>query len=378
MLRHPGLSLLLLLTGKLPNALLDNQNGRAVLNIRHNLKGMTLVEILVALAIVVILFAAAAPNFSDWIQNTKVHTSAESILNGITIAKNEAVHRNTTSQFVSCGGTSWDVVAASAAASAVVCSSSTAAPSWENVQSRSGQDGSSNTLIDPANVSVSFNGLGRQASTANLFTGSAVAATNFDINIGTNGLSCFCPAGSCGYPISIPSLKHQQTALLTHLNIVRWTDTHVRPGTSRRYSPRMLTMKTQPKLANSQKGVMLLEALIAILIFSMGILAIVGLQASSIKLASDAKYRSDASLLANRLIGQMWLANSAAEFLRQVSTTGGTSYAAWAASVASSIPTCRCFQSCCHDHSVQHLWCDPCKRHVKQQCLDRCLLGGSR
>jgi type IV pilus assembly protein PilV len=52
---------------------------------------------------------------------------------------------------------------------------------------------------------------------------------------------------------------------------------------------------------------MLLEALIAILIFSLGILSLVALQATSIQLTSDAKYRTDATLLANRLIGQMWV-----------------------------------------------------------------------
>ncbi len=88
-----------------------------MLNIRHNLRGMTLVEIMVALVIVVILFAAAAPSFSDWIQNTKIRTAAESVLNGLAIAKTEAVHRNTITQFVSCGtDSSWDVMAASAAA----------------------------------------------------------------------------------------------------------------------------------------------------------------------------------------------------------------------------------------------------------------------
>lgn len=52
---------------------------------------------------------------------------------------------------------------------------------------------------------------------------------------------------------------------------------------------------------------MLLEALIAILIFSMGILAIVGLQAASIKNSADAKYRTDASFLTNQVISQMWV-----------------------------------------------------------------------
>lgn len=52
---------------------------------------------------------------------------------------------------------------------------------------------------------------------------------------------------------------------------------------------------------------LLLEALIGILIFSMGILAVVGLVANAVSNVSDAKYRTDASLLANRIIGEMWV-----------------------------------------------------------------------
>lgn len=87
-----------------------------------------------------------------------------------------------------------------------------------------------------------------------------------------------------------------------------------------------------------QHGVMLLEALISILIFSIGILAIVALQANSIKLATDSKYRADANLLANRLIGEMWLAHTDAGFTTAFST-GGASYVAWASDVASTLPT---------------------------------------
>lgn len=56
-----------------------------------------------------------------------------------------------------------------------------------------------------------------------------------------------------------------------------------------------------------QQGVVLLESLIAILIFSLGVLGIVGLQASMIKSTSDAKYRSDAAYIAQQRIGQMWV-----------------------------------------------------------------------
>jgi type IV pilus assembly protein PilV len=56
-----------------------------------------------------------------------------------------------------------------------------------------------------------------------------------------------------------------------------------------------------------QRGATLLEALIGILIFSVGILALVGMQALAIRHMSDARYRSDASFLANEIIGRMWV-----------------------------------------------------------------------
>lgn len=59
-----------------------------------------------------------------------------------------------------------------------------------------------------------------------------------------------------------------------------------------------------------QQGSVLLEALIAVLIFSMGIIALMGLQAVSIKNSVDAKYRADAAYLANQIIGQMWVDRS--------------------------------------------------------------------
>lgn len=85
-----------------------------------------------------------------------------------------------------------------------------------------------------------------------------------------------------------------------------------------------------------QSGSMILEALISILIFSMGILAIIGLQAASVTASTDAKYRTEASLLANQLIGQMWVSNRTSTVLQNYSTT--QDYANWLATVASRLP----------------------------------------
>lgn len=59
-------------------------------------------------------------------------------------------------------------------------------------------------------------------------------------------------------------------------------------------------------MRNQQSGVMLLEALIAILIFSLGILGVVSLQATALSVSRDAQYRADAALLANELVGLMF------------------------------------------------------------------------
>lgn len=61
--------------------------------------------------------------------------------------------------------------------------------------------------------------------------------------------------------------------------------------------------------AGRQGGVMLLEALIGILIFTVGILGLIGLQAASINAVSDAKYRADAAFLSNQILSQMWADN---------------------------------------------------------------------
>jgi len=70
-------------------------------------------------------------------------------------------------------------------------------------------------------------------------------------------------------------------------------------------------MNTPPvRATKAQQGVVLLEALIAILIFSLGVLGLVGLQATMIKSTSEAKFRSEASFIAQQKIGQMWVDRS--------------------------------------------------------------------
>jgi type IV pilus assembly protein PilV len=57
----------------------------------------------------------------------------------------------------------------------------------------------------------------------------------------------------------------------------------------------------------SRRGFALIEALIALLIFSLGALGLLGLQVSMMRATSGAKYRADAAYLANDLVGTMWV-----------------------------------------------------------------------
>jgi type IV pilus assembly protein PilV len=91
----------------------------------------------------------------------------------------------------------------------------------------------------------------------------------------------------------------------------------------------------KPTGLHYESGSVILEALIGILIFSFGILALIGLQAASIKHSTEAQYRTEAALYANELIGQMWISNKTSLATDFGSTAGGATcaggakYLAW-------------------------------------------------
>lgn len=57
--------------------------------------------------------------------------------------------------------------------------------------------------------------------------------------------------------------------------------------------------------ARPQRGVMLLEALIGVALFSIGILAVIAMQAAAVREVGQSKMRADASYLADRVIGDL-------------------------------------------------------------------------
>ncbi len=89
---------------------------------------------------------------------------------------------------------------------------------------------------------------------------------------------------------------------------------------------------------------MLLEVLVAILIFALGVLGLVGLQANAIELSGQAKYRADATLLANDLIGRMWVSDrSFAALNANFSSGAGPEYVAFKARAEAALPGAQAF-----------------------------------
>ena len=86
-----------------------------------------------------------------------------------------------------------------------------------------------------------------------------------------------------------------------------------------------------------QGGSALMEALVAILIFSFGVLGIIGILAASIRATNDARYRAEAANLANGVVGDMW-ATAAADLDPQFGT-GGPKLVAWQNMVATQLPS---------------------------------------
>jgi len=62
-------------------------------------QGVTLLELMLGLVLLAILLGMGIPSFTEWMRNTQNRTAAESVLNGLQLARNEAVRRNTQVRF---------------------------------------------------------------------------------------------------------------------------------------------------------------------------------------------------------------------------------------------------------------------------------------
>jgi type IV fimbrial biogenesis protein FimT len=138
------------------------------------LRGFSLVELLVVVAVLGLVLMLGLPNISAWLQNTQIRNSAEASISGLQFARGEALRRNRTVRFnlvdtltASCNlaaaGPNWIVSMADPSSNCGAAPSDTVDPFI--LQKRSNLEGSPNAVFAASASSVTFNGLGAAANT---------------------------------------------------------------------------------------------------------------------------------------------------------------------------------------------------------------------
>lgn len=111
------------------------------------------------IAILGILVGYGVPTYRSWLENSQIRTAAESVLNGLQLARAESARRNSSVSFALTGN-NWSVdMLAMGAASGVFYTAAS------NVQARSGTEGTRHAVITATQNTLTFNGLGRVSPT---------------------------------------------------------------------------------------------------------------------------------------------------------------------------------------------------------------------
>ena len=82
--------------------------------------GFTLIELMISLAVLGVLISLGAPGFVEWLQNQQIRGVAEATLNGLQVARGEAVRSNTPVRFQLVSDLTSDCVLASDSVTAPV------------------------------------------------------------------------------------------------------------------------------------------------------------------------------------------------------------------------------------------------------------------
>ncbi|MCE5182169.1 MAG: GspH/FimT family pseudopilin [Betaproteobacteria bacterium] len=150
-------------------------------------EGVSLIELMIGLVIMAILLSAGLPAFKLWLQNSQNRTAAESIQNGLQLARTEAVRRNTNVRF--------DLTSAAGLVTWNVGCVTTSADCPATIQTRSGSEGTSN-----ARVGVSATAIPSPAP-ANQFSAAVSAGTGLPAGATFNGLGRI-PSANIGTDIT--------------------------------------------------------------------------------------------------------------------------------------------------------------------------------
>ena len=167
-------------------------------SVKHTVRGFTIIELVVTLALFGVLMGLAVPSFTVFIQNTQIRNAAETVMTGITQAKTEAIRRNTPVRFqlvttltsscaLSASSGSWIVSMDDPAGLCDVAPSDTTTPRTYRKQS-SAEGYPKVTVAATGSSSIVFNGIGRIVGTGITqidFTHNAMTCEHLDTTNGT-------------------------------------------------------------------------------------------------------------------------------------------------------------------------------------------------
>lgn len=157
--------------------MLGHEKGRRVLNRLRRSAGFTIIEVLFTVVVLGVLVMLAMPSFGEWLQSQQLRAAAEATLNGLQVARSEAIRRNIPVKIVfTAPDTGWSVI-----------------EGVNTVQSRSHAEGSTNAqlTVTPAGATtITFTPLGGVTANAD----ASATITRLDVN-NPKGGAC-SPAGA--------------------------------------------------------------------------------------------------------------------------------------------------------------------------------------
>lgn len=165
-------------------------------------RGVSLIELLVGIAIIVIAVALGAPSFTEWIYNSQIRSTAESVQNGLQLARAEAVRRNTVVRFqltttldntctVDVSGTNWVVSLASDKSPATHCGDGISETGSAILQKGQPVAAKAKATLGASQAAFGFNGLGRIVKT----TSPDTDIVDSTLDIKSSGGTCAIESG---------------------------------------------------------------------------------------------------------------------------------------------------------------------------------------
>jgi type IV fimbrial biogenesis protein FimT len=136
-------------------------------------RGFTLIETLIVMSILGLLLAAGLPTLADFMKNQRMRGVAEQVRDGMSLARLEAIRRNTAVNFVP-NATGWSVVVPASGTTAAV-TIATRAPLAQDTD----------ITATPTSAQVAFNGSGR-----------LTAGTTWGVAVTQTGLTCLASGGT--------------------------------------------------------------------------------------------------------------------------------------------------------------------------------------